>query len=360
MRDNIIHVQEEENQEKEAEEEQLKLAEKLSDVQEKVQLQQQILTQALQFWYSSEGDSAILQAIENMNKEESENDDFELVETSELGGDEYKEFERRSKEQHDKLMGTSQYGFLDGKILFQSNYFGDKSLSADNSIPQPPQDVKTSADKKTDDILSEKDVYLKPLKDSKEEDKYKDENRLSLGLSSNESLSSEGDEYDEMVGTFYFLDTRKTKLKQLLSESDISSAFRNRRLSAEEPQLESTNPFLQASIAPEKLKATGLSVSNWRNIHAFIQHKAQLCKWLASILSICLPYKIHPNGKIENKGKFFSLRPVAGDEGHHENMLAYKMLKEDVEYLYRNIKQISKAHHQGERIELISKILNAI
>jgi hypothetical protein len=49
LRDNIIHVQEEENQEKEAEEEQLKLAEKLSDVQEKVQLQQQILTQALQF-----------------------------------------------------------------------------------------------------------------------------------------------------------------------------------------------------------------------------------------------------------------------------------------------------------------------
>ena len=75
---------------------------------------------------------------------------------------------------------------------------------------------------------------------------------------------------------------------------------------------------------------------------------------------ITLPYKIDKDWNIEEFKKKFSLKPSKNDESYSENMKAYNLLKIDVQFLYKTIKQKNKARYQGKWMEVITKITNAI
>lgn len=342
IRKNKVSREEEEKVEAEMEEEMVRETEKVSDVGEKLMGQQDALVRQLAGWYWEEGDSAILTAIEDAKEQDV--DEFEFIELSEWSGDDFKEFERRSKDQ--KNMGLSQYGILDTNFIYTSNYFGLGGSTNSNQVKQ-------STEKKIEKEDNKEEVTATESKPSTK-------NQISAALSSSGTLSSEEDEDYEEMATFYFLDAKRSKVKHILSNSEFDSSNKSRRHSLEGKQLEANNFFLQASVAPEKLNVNKFSYLKWKEIHCFIIHKTMMCKTLAKILMLSLPHKINEDATVIDEGKAFSLLPANDERKHIENMHAYKLVKWDVEFLYKNIKKMNKITRSGEMLELISKILNAI
>lgn len=267
LRDNIFHVEELENLDKEEERKQQKFYEKITDVEEKVRAEQKFQVEQLFNCYNYDADHIIEQAGKEQ-KEEDGYEDFELVEIDELNGEEYKEYEKKAKQNKDPNLGKSQYGILDGAIMFKSNYFGDRSMSADNTEPKGLQQPA-----KLENALSDKV-------------EEKEEKKLKSGMSDEDSLSSDyDDEEDEMVGTFYFLDHRRTRTKNIHHEHSATS-LRHRRHSAEDNRLDLGSTLLQTSVATPMADNKIFSERKWREIHSLITHKALLTRTLASILQI--------------------------------------------------------------------------
>lgn len=84
--------------EKEMEEEQFKLAEQNTDLNDKIFSLQSALANSIMMLYSNEGDKEIAKTIENQDEEEEEQDDFELIEADEFQTDEFNEFQRKSND----------------------------------------------------------------------------------------------------------------------------------------------------------------------------------------------------------------------------------------------------------------------
>jgi hypothetical protein len=338
-----VDKQDEEKMEAEMEEELMRNTEKVNDVTEKIQEQQDRLIKQLTGWYHEGGNPAILSAIEDAKGEET--DEFEFIELSEWSGEDFKEFEKKSKEQQN--MGLSQYGILDSNFIYTSNYFGLGGSSTTNPTKQ-------SAEKKVEDNEEKKEELIGA------ESRPSIKNQISAALSSSGTLSSDEDEDYEEMATFYFLDSRRAKVKHILSNSEFDSTSKSRRYSMEGNELQANNFFLQASVAPKKLNVINFSHLKWKEIHSFIIHNTMICRTLAKILMLCLPHIINEDATVMDNGRTFSLKPANDESKHMENMHAYKLVKLNVEFLYRNIKKMTRITRSGEMLELVSKILNTV
>eukprot|EP00343_Euplotes_focardii_P008056 CAMPEP_0205820812 /NCGR_PEP_ID=MMETSP0206-20130828/3490_1 /ASSEMBLY_ACC=CAM_ASM_000279 /TAXON_ID=36767 /ORGANISM="Euplotes focardii, Strain TN1" /LENGTH=215 /DNA_ID=CAMNT_0053115877 /DNA_START=119 /DNA_END=763 /DNA_ORIENTATION=+ len=199
----------------------------------------------LQLCYLKEGDEMIKTELEKQEINDPI-DEFELVETDEFENEDYKQFEKKSKEELRSSTSSSAIGrFWDKNVLFQSNYFNDPSQqSPTNKNPRPSNEIKinnstTSKTSKNDDFTDKK---------------------ISSFLSSNSSISSSTtSEPEEMIGTLYFLDYKTSNLKPLSPSLTLPS---KRRLSAQ-GTIEMPNPFLQNSVVTKNLKEQYFNEERW-------------------------------------------------------------------------------------------------
>lgn len=222
--------------------------------------------------YSNDADELIKKTAEEQDVDPEE-DDFELVETDDFTNDEeYKVFEQKNMNIEGRKLGLSTYGILEGKILFKSNYFNDKSQTNENS-----KESKFSDENRREQLGTKMSDEL--------------DNKVTLALSEGDT-SSEG-EQDEMLGTLYFLEHRS-----IPKNSDAERETLGRRNSAEDGKIDINNPFLQASVGPQKLEVNFFSEEKWRSIYSLIMHKATVLMILSKILNISLPYRILQNGNI--------------------------------------------------------------
>ena len=163
----IYQLQEEiERVNNESEEQQYEVNKQISETEENVKRVQKLLTKQLYLCYNHQADQAIQLATQQATQEENDIDDFEMIEKDDFSNDEeYKEYEERHKKSNE--LGQSTYGILEGKILFQSNYFGDKSVSNDDSVKKGAkidsfndnlsEEDKNMVDKKVEFVVSDHD-----------------------------------------------------------------------------------------------------------------------------------------------------------------------------------------------------------
>lgn len=283
IKDNSVNEEQEDQFEANIEKEQLKLSEKVTDVQDKVYELQSLMAKNLSLCHNADADSVILSAIEEAKYQDYEefelidegtqskpkfvkvNNEFDIIETSEFGGDEYKTFEERSKKQLQNNMGKSQYALLDGSILFKSRYFGTVTSHEEPSI-------KSSIDAKVPD--SRKTNENEELKIETRNTKSKN----SILMSSDASSSDQDDDNYEEMTIFYPLEGRRTKENEVLSNTQFYKNMHSRRHSAEGNNSEINNFLLQTSVAQDKLDVNIFSELKWREIHGLIIHKAMICK----------------------------------------------------------------------------------
>ena len=139
------------------------------------------------------------------------------------------------------------------------------------------------------------------------------------------------------------------------ASADVNKGIKGRRLSAQGTLDMMQNPFLQASVTTDNLKKQFFTEDKWKNLYAFFQHKALIIRCLANILKLCLPYKISQNGKLTDGVNSYSLIP-SSNLPYEYNEKAYIMLKVDMEFLYKAVKQMSKTYMSHHYIDFVAKL----
>jgi hypothetical protein len=101
------------------------------------------------------------------------------------------------------------------------------------------------------------------------------EKKMPDAESSDDSLSSDEDDDEGMVGTLYFMDYKNTRFKGLLEHNKTSDiSLRDRRLSLDGNRLINPMPMLQTSSLVHQVNMVNFSQSKWKEIFSIIQHKA--------------------------------------------------------------------------------------
>lgn len=247
-----------------------------TEIEESVKTMQKSLTKMLYMCYNEGADKFLKDKAQEQQDNEKDEDDFIIVETSDLDSQEdYKRFSNNlnkldpnSNSTGSDNIANSQRGIwnFNGKSIFQSNYF-----SFNRS---------TTSEVKKDESPSKKsnDENFGDLKLSLEEE---------VGYAvSDKDESSDSDENDVKLGTLYFYESRRSNLKHLSSSDAGKMDITKRRNSLEETKLNFANQFLQMSVAPEQLDVDYFYEEKWLEVYSLITHKALVMMMLAKILNI--------------------------------------------------------------------------
>lgn len=133
-------------------------------------------------------------------------------------------------------------------------------------------------------------------------------------------------------------------------------SIKDRRLSWEDDKLYHQMSMLQTSNLVQQVNLKLFSQSKWRELFAIIHHKALILRCIARILNLCLPYKIDRLGYLTEGENKYTLIPSKLNSNHDKNMQAYKMLKWDMEFLYKNIKQMSRIQNYPFYVDFVTKL----
>jgi len=307
--------------------------------------QQELLTNNNQYYnlqicYNKESDDYIKKVLEK--EEDDSYEDYELVDTGEFESADFEEF----KVKYDNDMRSSTTSKLtslwDPKALLKSNYFSDS----------PP--VKQSVEKNISKSPKKPTIVKAPPPLESEESK---EILASSVVSSEDSLESDEDtdQPRELIGTLYFMEPRGIKPKDT-SFQNRSEVIPKRRLSGRGSSQMIPNPLLEQSIAASELvKEQNFTEGTWKELFGFFQHKALILRCFANVLKICLPYPIDEEGLLINGKNRLTLIPSVSVT-YEENFEAYRMLRVDMVFIYKSVKQLSRAQQCHYYIDFVAKL----